>query len=239
MAQSIGAGEAAKNTSGWGKDLRATLGDVLDWTNLSHTPAVPEHRPQDVRYTFPDRGLNNHGLDDDTLTEDYYPNQTDGEARLDDEFPETQDNWRELVAATPIPVYDVPNPAVTVIKQAQIQQLYGTNEVYDTAAGTTPLMRKVADTDDTRTSLTFRVGPSMIGSDAKYVFAVSQRPNMVGAIVLSGAAGMNSYTTEDTKSEWWVSLVVLSAYDAAAVNSYVLHMLTETATTTDHDVNGI
>lgn len=219
------------------------LGQIEDLIGPSVTdfPSTPDtysaaNRPQDIRYEFPERSAESHGVADDTPTTGYQPEQVQGDARIVTDTGETT-RFEELVAPNPVATYEVPNPLTSVIKSTRLTIPFRAFELYSGSAGAIDrsTIRQLVSTDDTRTRALIQV--SLSGAtpvSTQYFYAVSPTPDFTDFVVLSASSTtLNQFEILGTKGDWFGALIPQAAYDATKVNDTILSVLCEYASLLD------
>lgn len=216
-------------------------------TDFPSTPDTysPANRPQDIRYEFPERGAESHGVNDDAPTDTYFPNQTSGDVQII-----TDDGSRniyvgeELIAPDPVAVFEVPNPLRSIRKYTTFLPLFdGGARWSGTAFGGVDLSTVVPiSADENRVRISFLVSQSYTAAANQVVgawFAVSTDPGFSNYVIIQYPATLNQpfvpFTSENCKEQWYVALLPVLAYDSTKTLACTLTAIQEYAAPIDHN----
>ena len=216
---------------------------VTDFPNDPNTYA-PANRPQDIRYEFPERGAENHGVTDDDASVTYFPDQVHGDARVVTDDTGALIVAEELIPPDPVAVYEVPNPLRSIRKFTSFQTIFDPYPTWSAAALSGPDLSTVVmmGADENRTRIQFVTGRSLTAFANQVVgawFAVSSDPSFsqYATIVFSTAmaAPVTVFTLENCKEALYFALLPIVAYDSTKTQAATLTAIVEYAQPIDHN----
>lgn len=216
-------------------------------TDFPSTPDTysPANRPQDIRYVFPERGTESHGVNDDAPTDTYFPNQTSGDVQII-----TDDGSRniyvaeELIAPDPVAVYEVPNPMRSIRRYTSVQTIFNGFESWSGSilSGLDLATTIQISADETRVRLTFvtsRTYSAFAGQVQGAWFAISTDPLFQQYIIFGNHNTASQpavvFTTENCKEAFYVCLAPIVTYDPTKTNVSTLGVIQEYAAPIDHN----
>jgi len=216
-------------------------GSVTDFAVNPDTYS-PANRPQDIRYEFPDRGAESHGVNDDALSSQYVPNQVDGDPRIVTDTGHSTSQALELVPVDPVAVYEVPHPQRSIRRYCQINTLFDGS----TAWIGSPLSVDMStvtpiSADESRVRIQFILSRSatVFANQVNLWYAVSTDPSFSSYVLLEASATavgtVLALTLENCKETLYVAVVPLSIYDNTKTASPTLAITQEFATPIDHN----
>jgi hypothetical protein len=207
---------------------------VTDYPTNSASYA-PANRPQDIRYEFPERGAESHGVTEDTPTIGYLPDQVAGDPRI-----VTDDGStivaQELRPPDPVAVFTVPNPLRSIRQFVTTQTVFPPNISWTGAVYLVDQATAQAiSPDETRVRLTVCVTPSA-SNPANQVggvlYALSHDASFSQYVVLQNGT---SLTVENCKDGLFLAVIPLLVYDSSKTNTYSLAIVQEFAQPIDHN----
>jgi len=216
-------------------------GSVTDFAVNPDTYS-PANRPQDIRYEFPDRGAESHGVNDDALSSQYVPNQVDGDPRIVTDTGHSTSLAMELVPVDPVAVYEVPHPQRSIRRYTQINTLFDGGVVWTGGALSGVDMSTVVpiSADESRVKIQFILARSVtaFANQVNIWYAVSTDPSFSSYVILEAAtstATTLALTLENCKEALYVAVIPISAYDNTKTARPTLAITQEFAAPIDHN----
>lgn len=224
-------------------------GSVTDFAVNPDTYS-PANRPQDIRYEFPERGAESHGVNDDALSSQYIPNQVDGDPRIVTDTGHSTSLAMELVPVDPVAVYEVPHPQRSIRKFATMRTLFNGTTMSWTGSLYVPDPSTVISlsADETRVKVTVLLvrnpAPVVAPTALTAGFAMSYQSDFNGdeyiplVAVMSASSAFVSQTVltlDNCKDGLYFAIVPLAAYDSTKPNTVSLAVIQEYAVPIDHN----
>lgn len=219
---------------------------VTDFPSVPDTYS-PANRPQDIRYVFPERGTESHGVNDDTPTSEYFPNQTDGGPQIvTDDGSRNIYTGEELVPADPVAVYEVPHPQRSIRKWTQFNTLFDSITMTWTLGAAFAIdMNTVTSiaADETRTRISFYLSRSRDASaNAVYcgLYAVSTNPDFTDFVIIGPTSAALfqpgvALRLDNCKESFYCAFIPALAYDGVKHPLASLVVIQEYAAPIDHN----
>lgn len=202
----------------------------------------PANRPQDIRYEFPERGTESHGVNDDTPTSGYFPDQVNGDPRIVTDTGHSTSLAMELVPVDPVAVYEVPHPQRSIRRYAMVTTLFGPATQYSATAFSGVDFSTVVPiaADENRVHISFVVTASFSNPAAQnnVYYAVSTDSTFQSYQVISAPVGVTTTAVlqlDNCKESFYVAVLPVVAYDSGKTVSPTLTVIQEFAAPIDHN----
>jgi len=224
-------------------------GSVTDFVVDTNTYS-PANRPQDIRYEFPERGAESHGVNDDTPTSEYFPDQVNGDPRIVTDTGHSTSMAMELVPVDPVAVYEVPHPQRSIRKFATMRTLFNGTTMSWTGGLYVPDPSTVISlsADETRVKVTVLLvrnpAPVVAPTALAAGFAMSYQSDFNGdeyipliAVMTASSAfvAQTVLTLDNCKDGLYFAIVPMAAYDSTKPNTVSLAVIQEYAVPIDHN----